>query len=86
MLLYQHFTNRKDEEFDFDEFLSEIPIEKERKKVKMFSKQMCVSSQKHRMKKEEGATLPFLSWLTRLLFVGRKAVSTEEVQTIGKYS
>jgi hypothetical protein len=47
------------------------------------------------MKKEEGATvdfvghfvsLPSLSGLMRLSFVGRKAFSTEEVQTIGKYS
>jgi hypothetical protein len=45
-------------------------IKKERKKRKNISKQMCVSSQTHRMKKEEGATvgvcrpfcsLPFLS-------------------------
>ncbi len=37
-------------------FLSEIDDRKERKKVKKFSKQMAFSSQKHRMKKEEGAT------------------------------
>ena len=51
----------------------------------------CVSSKNSRMKNEEGATVaatPYLllSWLTRLSFVGSKAVSTEEVQTIGKYS
>ncbi len=34
MLNVNTLPNRKDEELMFDEFLSEIPIEKERKKVK----------------------------------------------------
>ena len=41
---------------DFDDFLSEIDDRKERKKVENISKQIFVSSQKHRMKKQEGAT------------------------------
>ena len=76
-------------------FSARSTIEKNRKKEECyFQNKMCVSSQKFRMKKEEGATvdcrpfchLPSLSGLTRLSFVGSKAVSTEEVQTIGKYS
>ena len=49
----------KTEKFeDFDDFLSEIDDRKERKKVENInSKQMCVSSQKIRMRKEEGATV-----------------------------
>jgi hypothetical protein len=57
-----------------------VPIEKEqKKKVKKRFQNKCVSSQNHRMKKEEGATvdcrpfchLPSLSGLTRLSFVGQ---------------
>ena len=45
-------------------------IEKEQKKVKKTFSNKCVSSQKHCMRKEEGATvaashLPSLSWLVR---------------------
>jgi hypothetical protein len=65
---------RKDEEFDFDE-CSQLrsTIEKNRKKVKYFSKQMLVPK-KAVLRKEEGATvaashLPSLSWPLRC-FVG----------------
>jgi hypothetical protein len=37
-------------------FSGEINDRKERKKVENISKQIFVSSQKHRMKKQEGAT------------------------------
>jgi hypothetical protein len=45
-------------------------IEKEQKKLKKTFSNKCVSSQKHRMRKEEGATVaatPYLllSWLSR---------------------
>jgi len=51
------YNDRKMKKFTSIEIFSvENTIEKEQKKRKIFSKQMCVSSQKHRMKKEEGAT------------------------------
>ena len=54
---YQHFTDRKDEEFDFDECSQlKTTIEKNRKKEVNFQNK-CVSSQKIRMRKEEGATV-----------------------------
>ena len=64
---------------------------KESEEGRMLIQNKIVSSQKHRMKKQEGATAAATptfphSGLTRLSFVGRKASSTEEVQTIGKYS
>ena len=50
---------------DFDDFLCEIDDRKERKKRKYFSKQMCVSSKKIRMGKEEGATVAATPYLLR---------------------
>ncbi len=72
-------------------FLSEMNDRKESEEEKKFSKQMCVSSQQIRMRKEEGATvaashLPSLSWLVRYL---RRAVLGSKqrlIQTIGKAS
>jgi hypothetical protein len=70
-------------------------IEKEQKKKKKYFKTNVLVPKTTVIRKEEGATvgvcrpfcsLPSLSGLTRLSFVGSKAVSTEEVQTIGKYS
>jgi len=56
------YNDRKMKKFTSIEIFSvENTIEKEQKKRKIFSKQMCVSSQKHRMKKEEGATAPTFS-------------------------
>ncbi len=54
-------------------FLSEIDDRKGTEEEKIKSKQMCVSSQNHRMKKEEGAAvdssaiLPYLSSAGRAL-------------------
>ncbi len=67
--LYQHFTDRKDEEFDFDECSQLRSRSKRTEEGKKFSKQMCVSSQNKRVRKEDGATatashLPSLSWLS----------------------
>ena len=71
---------RKVEEFGFDE-CSQLrsTIEKNRKKEECYFK-TNVSSQKSRMRKEEGATvaashLPSLSWLSRQ--AGRAAFSME---------
>ena len=69
-----------------------VPIEKEqKKKLKNVFKTNVLVPKTNSMRKEEGATVAATptfphSGLTRLSFVGRKAVSTEEVQTIGKYS
>ncbi len=84
--IYQHFTNdRKDEEFDFDDFLSEIDDRKERKKVKNVFK-TNVSSQKIRMRKEEGATtaashLPSLSGPLRYVYRPDRQRSSMETFT-----
>ena len=93
-MLTPYQKRQKDEDFTFDVFSVEIAIEKkeQKKEVKKRFQNKCVSSQKRRYKKRRGrhrsgyTYLLSLSWLTRLSFVGRKAVSTEEVQTIGKYS
>ena len=46
---YQHFTDRKDEEFDFDECYSllKTTIEKNSRKKKVNFQNKCVSSQKY---------------------------------------
>ena len=94
MYCYQHFTVLKTEKFeDFDDvFQLRTTTKRIGRREKLLIQNKCgVSSQKHRMKKQEGATAAATptfphSGLTRLSFVGRKASSTEEVQTIGKYS
>ena len=58
LTFYQHFTKyRRQKNEDFDNvFLSWDHDRKESEEGEKFSKQMCVSSQKIRMRKEEGAT------------------------------
>ncbi len=78
-VIYQHFTNRKDEEFDYfdnvkrrrktkDETAS---IERTEERRKLIFKTMCVSSQKIRMKKEEGAAVDSSAILPYLTSAGR---------------
>ncbi len=72
-------------------FSVEITIEKNRKKKNVNSKQMCVSSQKHRMKKEEGAAVnssailfpTFSQRAAQLSFVGQNGQSTEMSPNMG---
>ena len=95
-MLTPYQKRQKDEDFMDSIYTSDdFRSKKNSRKKKVNFQNKCVSSQNHRMKKEEGATvdfvghfvsLPSLSGLMRLSFVGRKAFSTEEVQTIGKYS
>ncbi len=68
LTFYQHFTKYKDEEIMFDELRVKFRSKRIGRREKLLIKQMCVSSQKIRMRKEEGATatashLPSLSWL-----------------------
>ena len=81
LLYINTLPNRKDEEFDFDECYSQLRFRSKkngRRKAKIFQNK-CVSSQKIRMKKEEGATvgvlssaiLPYLSQLAASLFLRR---------------
>jgi hypothetical protein len=68
-------------------------IEKEQKKVKKRFQNKCVSSQNHRYKKRRGrhgrrfcrpfCHRPSLSGLTRLSFVGRKAVLQRKSKPLG---
>jgi hypothetical protein len=71
-MLYQHFTDIEVEK-NFEDF-DELRVKFWSKRTeKGKSKQMCVSSQKIRMRKEEGATvaashLPSLSWPLRFVY------------------
>ncbi len=80
-------TLTKDENEDEDERRKRRSKKNSRKKKVNFQNK-CVSSQKIRMRKEEGATVAATPTFSQRAdaTVGRKAVSTEEVQTIGKYS
>ena len=70
---YQHFTDRKDEEFDFDECsqLKSRSKKNGRRKAKIFQNK-CVSSQKGRIKKRRGryrsGVSPTFSQLAASLF------------------
>ena len=89
------YQTRKDEEFDFDWeiFSVENTIEKESEEGRMLIQNKCVSSQKGRIKKRRGrygrrfcrpfCSLPFLSGLTRLSFVGSKAVLQRKSKSLG---
>ncbi len=86
--IYQHLTDRKDEEIDFDwDFLSwEHDRKRTGRRKKVNSKQMCVSSQNQRMRKEEGATVaatPYLllNWLSHQ---AGPAAFYNDVPTVGK--
>ena len=90
------YQTRKDEEFDFDWeiFSVENTIEKESEEGRMLIQNKCVSSQKIRMKKEEGATvgvlssaiLPYLSQRAASLFLRRAVGSVLQriPKTVGK--
>jgi hypothetical protein len=56
-MLTPYQKRQKDEDFTFDVFSVEIPIEKEQKKEVKNVFKTNVSSQKIRMRKEEGATV-----------------------------
>ncbi len=70
-LLYQHFTKviEKMKNLTSMNFLSEIYDRKESEEGRKLIQNKCVSSQKHRMKKEEGATVA----ATYLLSIQRAA-------------
>jgi hypothetical protein len=81
-LLYTNtLPNRKDEEFDFDECYSQLRFRSKRTEEgrQKYFKTNALVPKKAVLRKEEGATvdlsaiftLPFLSWLTRLSFVGQ---------------
>ncbi len=58
MLNVNTLPNRKDRKINFDECSQlKTTIEKNRKKEECYFQNKCVSSQKIRMKKEEGATV-----------------------------
>ena len=62
-ILYQHFTDRKDEEFDFDECSQlKTTIEKNRKKEEYFKTSVLVPKT-NSMRKEEGATVAATPYL-----------------------
>ena len=81
--------NWKTEKLKFDDFLSEIDDRKERKKVEKLIQNKSVSSQKIRMRKEEGATVaatPTFPHSGQLRLSGRTGSKQRLLQTIGRYS
>jgi hypothetical protein len=90
-MLTPYQKRQKDEDFMDSIYTSDDFRSKKNSRKKKVNFQNVLVPKTNSMRKEEGATVAATptfphSGLTRLSFVGRKAVSTEEVQTIGKYS